>query len=492
MSSPRDVPVDYGFRDVTAPDSAFSEGRALEQIHKLLQAEPGERFAVRNSALSVAGSRAAGPLMILGIMSGHEGRRRVLRCTWGRAPEVRKYLRVLFVVGSMEPLKSEWEFEPAQQVSDPGSIARLRVNISEGVRVWKARPGSRQADRKHQSFTGTFSTYFKQAAFLRFAATQPEPLIGRADDDAFISPHMLLSYAHLLSTLKHPLYGGVFEWISWRAAKLEATGFSYGLSEARGRAKAPHRNCSREVPDAESPAYDHACLGPFACTRALASFASLLLAQLPLFSSDLALASALLLSCAAHALPSVSRALLHLVASDAKGPLLVMNQKALAWLIRAPIFHRDLQRAHDMASGRAPTRKGRIDDDINLGYWMVRMPELRIVRFRRVVWKDTWRDGSDPAMLLAAHKLPWSLHAEVLNTTMRMWQSAPAAQITALCRAVVPPCTSCSHARSQRACVVEIGLETMETSPACIRAPKKGMGCPTFVRESHPGEELYC
>lgn len=309
MSSPRDVPVDYGFRDVTAPDSAFSEGRALEQIHKLLQAEPGERFAVRNSALSVAGSRAAGPLMILGIMSGHEGRRRVLRCTWGRAPEVRKYLRVLFVVGSMEPLKSEWEFEPAQQVSDPGSIARLRVNISEGVRVWKARPGSRQADRKHQSFTGTFSTYFKQAAFLRFAATQPEPLIGRADDDAFISPHMLLSYAHLLSTLKHPLYGGVFEWISWRAAKLEATGFSYGLSEARGRAKAPHRNCSREVPDAESPAYDHACLGPFACTRALASFASLLLAQLPLFSSDLALASALLLSCAAHALPSVSRAL---------------------------------------------------------------------------------------------------------------------------------------------------------------------------------------
>ena len=110
--------------------------------------------------------------------------------------------------------------------------------------------------RQHQSFTGTFSTYFKQAAFLRFAATQPEPLIARADDDAFISPHMLVAYAHLLSKLQQPIYGGVFEWISWRAAKLEATGFSYGLSEARGRAKAPHRNCSRSVPGADSAAYD--------------------------------------------------------------------------------------------------------------------------------------------------------------------------------------------------------------------------------------------
>lgn len=442
MAEPRAVPADFSFREIDVPDSASSEGRALEQIHKVLQAEPSERFAVRNSALSVAMAPSGSqlPLMLLGIMSGHESRRRLLSCSWGRVPELQTQLRVLFAIGSPDPLPTEWEFVPAS-TSGLGSIALLRVNISEGVRVWKAKEGTRQALRQHQSFTGTFSTYFKQAAFLRFAATQPEPLIARADDDAFISPHMLVAYAHLLSKLQQPIYGGVFEWISWRAAKLEATGFSYGLSEARGRAKAPHRNCSRSVPDADSAAYDHACLGPFAY---------------------------------------------------AKGPLLLMNQRSLGWLVRAPIFHRDLSRAQDMASGRAPTRKGRIDDDINLGYWMVRMPGLRVVRLRRVVWKDTWRDGADPAMLLSAHKLPWSLHAEMFNTTLAMWRSAAAAQVSALCRTNVPPCNSCSHARSQRACVVEIGLETTEPSPACIRQPKRGMGCPLFVRESHPETHLLC
>ena len=445
MAQPRTVPSTYGLREVSAPDTAFSEGRALEQIHKLLQAEPGERFAVRDSQLvleaadsgtgdsSSSSSLARGrrrPLLLLGIMSGHEARRCVLRSTWNGAREVQDQLRVLFVVGSSGPLSHEWELERA--TDGPGL---LRINISERMRVWKAPPGSKQALRQHQSFTGTFTTYFKQAAFLRFAATQPEPLVGRADDDTFISPHMLLAYAQLLSKVPHPLYGGVFEWISWRAARLEATGFSYGLSEARGRAKAPHRNCSRAVPDAVSDAYDVACLGPFAY---------------------------------------------------AKGPLLVMNQGAIGWLGQAKVFHRDLRRARAMAEGLAPTRKGRIDDDINLGFWMVRMPGLRVLRFRRVVWKDTWRDGAEPALLLAAHKLPWSLHAEVANITRAMWASAPAAQVSALCRADKPPCTSCSHARSQRACVMEIGLETTMTSPRCIHAPTKGSGCPVFVRESHP------
>jgi len=235
--------------------------------------------------------------------------------------------------------------------------------------------------------------------------------------------------------MPHPVYGGVFEWISWRAPRLEATAFSYGLAEARGRAKRPHRNCSRSVPDAESDAYDHACLGPF---------------------------------------------------SYAKGPLLLMNQPALRWLMHAKVFRRDLQRAQDMVAGRAATRKGRIDDDINLGYWMVRMPGLRVLRLRRVVWKDTWRDGADPSMLLAAHKVPWQLHDELHNLTSAMWIGATAATVGALCRNDAPPCTECSHARSQRPCVLEVGVETNLQASPCIRAPKRGMGCPLFVRESHP------
>lgn len=247
------------FREVTVPDTGVSSGRALEQIHKTLQAQVKGQLGIRNATVTTMG-QAPQSLMLLGIMSGNPARRRLLRCMWSRAIEVHGTVRVLFVVGSSTPLSTEWELS-AQEME-------LRVNISEGVRVWRPpeRPG---ASRRHQSLTGTFSTYFKQATFLRFAASQPEPLVGRADDDAFISPHMLLAYANILSTLPHPFYAGVFEWISWRAAMLEATGFSYGLSEARGRAKAPHRNCSRTVPDELSTAYDHKCVGPFACAHAI-------------------------------------------------------------------------------------------------------------------------------------------------------------------------------------------------------------------------------
>lgn len=429
---PPDVPLNFwAFREVSATlesTEGASDFRTLEQIHKLLQAQPVERFAVRNTALAAAASSSA-PTMLLGIMSGNEVRRRVLRCTWtSRVQGAQRAIRVLFVVGSASPLSAEWELAPPEAME-------LRVNVSEGVRLFRGGHKPRTG-----WFTGTFSTYLKQASFLRFAATQPEPLVGRADDDAFISPHMLLAYATLLSRLQQPFYGGVFEWISWRAARLEATGFSYGLAEARGRAKAPHRNCSRTAPDAESDAYDHVCVGPLAY---------------------------------------------------AKGPLLMMNQLALRWLVRAPVFHRDLRLARDMAEGRAVTRKGRIDDDINLGFWMARMPNLRLLRLRRVVWKDTWRDGADASLLLSAHKLPWRLHAELYNTTSAMWASATAANVVALCRADAPPCTSCSHARSQRVCILEIGIETPIRASRCVRAPRRGDGCPVFVRESHPtGFEL--
>ena len=315
------LPDSFGFKDVSGAGSTASEGRALEAIHKFLQDSPATTFDVQhpatppNVALVEEERSSSTPLMLLGIMSGNEARRRMVACSWRHAREVRPYIQVVFVVGTTQPLATEWQFV----LRGPEQISELHVNASEGLRVW--RPTEEQR-RRHQSFTGTFTTYLKQATFLRFAVSQRVPLIGRADDDAFISPHALLAYAAVLQHMPEPFYGGVFEWISWRAARLEATGFSYGLPEARGRAKAAHRNCSRSVPDPRSDAYDHACLGPFAY---------------------------------------------------AKGPLLLMNAKAVRWLIDHPVFHRDMRRARDMAEGRVPTRKGRIDDDINLGYSMVRM-----------------------------------------------------------------------------------------------------------------------
>lgn len=400
----------------------------IEAMHKQLQSH-STQVAVQGGELSSA-SALPTPLLLLGIMSGNAARRRLLRCTWSRTPAaVLARIHIRFVVGSSEPLTAEWQDSPDEM--------ELRVNVSEGVRIWKRRPEELQ---RKQAFTGTMSTYIKQAAFLRFAATHKAPLIGRADDDVFISPQMLLAYATVLHRFPHAVYAGVFEWISWRPARLEATGFSYGLPEARGRAKAPHRNCSRTAPNADSDAYEHTCIGPF---------------------------------------------------GYAKGPLLLLNQRALRWLTRAPVFARDLTRSQEMLDGRAATRKGRLDDDINLGFWMARMPNLRVLRLRRVVWKDTWRDGADASRVLAAHKMPWELHDELYNTTVAMWAAAASVHVEAVCHADVPPCESCSHAPSQRPCILEITLDAPGIRAIeCISAPKKGMGCPNFKRESHPAAPL--
>ena len=203
VSSLTALPADFAFREVTTPSSP-ADGRALETIHKLLQDRQSERFAVHDGDLSTDEATAeptvpAKRLMLLGIMSGNEDRRRVLRCPWARSPAVLREIRVLFVVGKKQPMQTEWELGPAESME-------LRVNISEGVRVWQAAKAG--LTRKTQSFTGTFSTYFKQATFLRFAATQPEPLIGRADDDVFISPHMLLAYARVLRRMPQPFAAG--------------------------------------------------------------------------------------------------------------------------------------------------------------------------------------------------------------------------------------------------------------------------------------------
>ena len=93
----------FGFREVTDPAIAMSsDGRALEQMHKLLQQQPRERFAVHDGILAdVSPSTPTGPLLLLGIMSGNEVRRQKLRCGWERhAGPLLSRLRVLFVVGA--------------------------------------------------------------------------------------------------------------------------------------------------------------------------------------------------------------------------------------------------------------------------------------------------------------------------------------------------------------------------------------------------------
>ena len=166
---PTSFAADFAFQELHGSPSASTINQ-LETMHSQLE-QHRTRIAVQHHELLVDGRAILpSPLLLLGIMSGNDARRRLHRCIWARVPAtVLTRIHVRFVVGSAQALAAEWQHVP--------EAMELRVNISEGVRIWKRRPGDAQ---RKQAFTGTLSTYLKQAAFLRFAATYDAPLVGRA------------------------------------------------------------------------------------------------------------------------------------------------------------------------------------------------------------------------------------------------------------------------------------------------------------------------
>lgn len=112
---------------------------------------------------------------------------------------------------------------------------------------------------------------------LQYAATQPEPMIGRADDDIFLSPRMLLAHVHMLlhtptivGTHPDPLiFAGVFEWYSWRTRTLHSTAFGLTAGSSRANSRRAWRNCTAAaaatwhvLPDyGDSDAFSRQCRG---------------------------------------------------------------------------------------------------------------------------------------------------------------------------------------------------------------------------------------
>lgn len=151
----------------------------------------------------VSGGTGVARLLLLGLLSGSPVRRDMLRCSWMAMPALEQHVRLLFVVGRAG----------AEHRADV-----LPVNVTEGEHMRRAGQNhTRTFDAKKGIRTGTVTTYWKLAAFLEYAARQPEPMIGRADDDVFISPRMLIAHAtlilrHAAETSAPYAFGGVFEW----------------------------------------------------------------------------------------------------------------------------------------------------------------------------------------------------------------------------------------------------------------------------------------
>ena len=129
----------------------------------------------------------------------------------------------------------------------------------------------------------------------------------------------------------------------------------------------------------------------------------------------------------------------------------------------SPAFHRDVATAREMAAGRTAAYvgpgSGRIDDDVQLGYWLSKLPQLHYVTFRRyMAWHDRWKGGVTDMLprLLLAHKVPWTQFGDLLNRTEAIWAAAPHALTRLRCQG--PPCEGCAHVPGQKACAVDVEL----------------------------------
>lgn len=426
-------------------------------------------FAIRDGRMEQlrSGAIEAGrsPVLLLGILSGSRARRELIRCTWMRSTPPQ--LRALFVVGA-------------------GSAERrpdvLPVNVTEGQRMRAHGTASRTTNG--QVATGSLTTYWKLIEWLQYAATQHEPMIGRADDDVFLSPRMLLAHATLLAggdasrAAGGPLiYAGVFEWYGWRTRTLHSTAFGWTAGSSRANGRKPWRNCTaasaaawHALPDYGDGEAAGLCRDahPVGCSN-----------RLP--GEDVCIGPV----------------------AFAKGPLVMLSAAAVRVAVGSPLFARDVARAHAMAEGRAPAfvgpGSGRIDDDVQLGYWMSQVPGLRVVTFRRYyAWHDRWKPGviGEADRLLAAHKTPWLEYAPLLNRTEGMWRAAAAAQATVHCNG--PPCTECAHLESQLSCAVDVLLLAGPSSPqppAPCRLPPGRRGCAAqskFAKGVEPDVPAQC
>ena len=187
--------------------------------------------------------RPTAPYLLIGLVSAFIGRRDAIRCTWLRALRSGPHAgaaRVLFVVGN--------------GAEDAGRPDVLLIALDEQRRSKQS--GSRRVRGTVATYS-TYSLYAKTMHFVRYASTQLEPAIALADDDVFVQPHALLTYAWTL--LHSPSlagrdawYAGRFDYYSWRTERMMATAYWRSMRGALFGAQASYRNCSRAARPAQA------------------------------------------------------------------------------------------------------------------------------------------------------------------------------------------------------------------------------------------------
>lgn len=385
-------------------------------------------------------------LLLLGLISGSFRRRELLRCTWfGSLPAE---MRARFVVGLGQP--------------DLGRADVLGVPIEEQLVL---RRGGNDGDASRlPSGATTWTLYAKVMYFLRFAVTQPEPLVAKGDDDLFVVPQMLAVHASLLHRLSQNathMVAGVFDYFSWKPASLTSAGWGHTRASASfpnkfhaarpGQCNGNVCNCSRNgggwiwdgwdiseaPPRSHNDAAVEACVGPFAFP---------------------------------------------------KGPLKFFSAATVRWLVETSAA--DVAYAEQLFAAETTRQPGstsriadRVSEDAQIGYWLSRHPSLRLVALHSAAWTDTWSHVGSLSRLLSAHRVPWDMFAWLQRRTQALWRDAASLHVHMHC-ADGPPCRHCAQARGQHVCRV-----AAELPPRTVPSANCTGKCTCSAREMR-GERL--
>lgn len=241
-----------------------------------------------------------------------------------------------------------------------GSRARVVFVVGNGApdRTWsdvlriRVNEGKGVAPSLRTTRTGSVTSSVKLWKFLAYACAQQERWVVRTDDDVYMSP---VSLTHLISALREPrfgtrVYAGVFEYYNYIPRAMKSTGFGYSVGQSAGWGRKFH-NCS------VSPA--SACQGPF---------------------------------------------------GFAKGPLVVLSSPLLQDLRASRRFASHGSAAASRLRSRA---RARVDDDVQLGWWISALSNVTYVGLKRDVSMDrpaAANENIDAGVTVVVHKLPWECH----------------------------------------------------------------------------------
>jgi len=177
---------------------------------------------------------------------------------------------------------------------------------------------------------------------------------------------------------------------------------------------------------------------------------------------------------------------------------MMFNKNSLTWLSSNARVASDIRHASLLQS--TASRIGRIDDDMQVGFWMSQAPNVRYLRFRRSVWYDRFTDQIQLSKILMVHRVPWLVYHSLSAGIRTIWERAAYARVRALCEEEKPICVECAHDSSQRACIAEIEVQAPTDDLANVSSvvcpgpyPNRKPGrCPAFVRGTHPDAFSTC